>query len=347
VTFSDIPNWPEMKQRYLDFWAHRRPTDRPLMHVQVMPAQEPAPPDPPGDAWLEPEVAIRRQEQFDTTWTFFAELFPKRQPPIGPNTLGAYVGAKPWHDGYTMWLEPTLDDWAQVESVRFDPGNRYWQATLRQIDYVIEHYGGRVMLGQVDLGGPLDVVGALRGTQRMCYDVVDQPDRVRDLCDRLAEIWKQFYDIQVDLLRPYADGGSCCWLPMWGPGRVGIVQDDLGLLVGADDYQRLVLPSIRTMLAHVDHGVYHFHAAARHLLDLLLDLPELHAIQYGVDPNSPPILECMDDLARIQQAGKGLFVGILKPEEVAPIRETLDPTSLVLLVQCDNIDQAQAVVAAV
>lgn len=346
MAFRDTPDWPEMKQRYLDFWARRRPSDRPLLHVQVPPAETPPPP-PPDDRWLEPEVAMRRQEQFFAAWTFMAELFTLRKPPLGPNGLGAYVGARPWHDGFTMWLEPTLDDWSHADHVRFDPDNRYWQATLRSIDYLIEHHGGRVMLGQVDLGGPLDVVAALRGTERMCFDVADCPDKVRELADRLADVWKQYYDIQVEMLRPYADNGSCVWLPLWGPGRVGIVQDDLGCLVSADDYQRCVLPSIRTMLAHVDHGVYHFHAAARHLLDLLLAVPELDVIQYGVDPNTPPITECIDDLLRIQRAGKGLFVGIVEPDQVKALMDALDPTFLVLLIQCDTHPEARDIIAKV
>ena len=347
VVFSDIPDWPEMKERYLGFWEHRRRTDRPILHLQVAPREEPEPFPPPGDRWLEPEVALRRQERFETTWTFLAELFHKRQPPFGPNALGAYVGAKPYHDGHTMWLEPTMTDWSQVDRVQFDPSCPYWQATLRAIAYLIDHYAGRVMLGQADLGGSLDTVAALRGSEQMCLDIADEPHRVRDLTDRLAEVWKQMYDVQVELVRPYADGGSCVWLPLWGPGRVGIVQDDLGCLVSAEDYRRCAMPGIRSMLAHVDHGVYHFHAVARHLLDVLLETPEIHAIQYGVDPNAPPITECIDDLVRIQQAGKGLFVGILQPHEVKPMCDALDPTALVLLIQCETVEQAEAMIAKV
>jgi len=343
VPFSDIPNWPDMKARYLNFW-NRCPVDRPLLHVQVTPT-EPAPtPPPPGDRWLEPEVAMQQQEQFQTTWTFLAELFPKCLPPIGPNALGAYLGGRPRHDGTTMWLEPVLDDWADADRLRFDPANRYWQATLEHIDYLTEHYGGRVMLVHGDLGGTFDVAAALRGTERICFDVVDHPAQVRNLCDRIAEAWKQCFDIQHELLTPHADGGSCVWLPLWGPGRVGIIADDLGVLLSAKTYGELVLPSVRTMLAHVDLSVYHFHAAARHLLDVLLDVPDLHAIQYGIDPNTPPILECIDDLVRIQRAGKGLFLGILEPEEVGPIADALDSAGLVLLVQCDTTDSAEAVI---
>ena len=77
-------------------------------------------------------------------------------------------------------------------------------------------------MGHTDIGGTLDILASLVGTQQLLYELIDHPEAVLRLAGDITQLWLRFYDDLNGLIR--ATGrGSTPWAPIWsrviGPRR--------------------------------------------------------------------------------------------------------------------------------
>jgi len=349
MTYARVPDWPAIRGRYTGFWECATPADRCLMQVQNLAAEK-----PPHEAWmddpafaerkyLDPDLFFRLVDARRGEWHWHGDLFQYRIPSFAPNSLAMYCGARVVF-GATIWQGPVIERIEDADRVRFDPENRFWRNHLEAVDCFIERCRGREPLGMTDFGGPADWIGTLMGTSNLCLAVAENPDAVRDFALRLADVFRDLWDIVYARVAPHFDG-TCNWLPMWGPGRLGVVQDDLSILFSPAVYREVFIPAIRRMASHFEKTLFHFHNGCIHQLDNLLAVPEISAIQFGMDPAMPPIVSYEAALRRTQEAGKGLFIGVLEPADVRPLIERLDPRNLLLLTTAPDDDTSRRLVA--
>ena len=75
--------------------------------------------------------------------------------------------------------------------------------------------------------------------------------------------------------------GSSNWTGLWFPGRGYPVQNDLTCLISTPMYQEFFLEELINHINYLDYSIYHLDGpgAVKHL-DMILDIPELDAIQW-------------------------------------------------------------------
>jgi hypothetical protein len=92
----------------------------------------------------------------------------------------------------------------------------------------------------------------------------------------------------------------------------------------------------------MDHNVFHLDGKGmlRHL-DVLLELPEIQAIQWvqGVGSDQP-ILQWLEVIKKIQAAGKGVVVD-LQLDEVEPFMSAMKPQGLYLCIAAEEALQPE------
>ncbi|MEZ4556406.1 MAG: hypothetical protein R2854_08155 [Caldilineaceae bacterium] len=152
----------------------------------------------------------------------------------------------------------------------------------------LTHSQGRYPVGVPDLIENMDTLAALRGTMELLYDLMDLPAWVHA---RLAEIntaWLDAFDRMQALVQD-ADGGNVfAAFRLWGPGRTAKVQCDFSAMISPAMFEGFVRPYLAAQCAQLDFAMYHLDGtnALQHL-DILLDMPEIDAIEWTPQAGLP------------------------------------------------------------
>lgn len=235
---------------------------------------------------------------------YFGDAFPKWWVNGGAGIVAAFLGARIEHQNGTTWFhELGVSSLTEINPA-FDADNVWWQRIQAMTRTAVERWGADVTIGMTDLGGNLDILASLRGTQQLLLDLYDMPDEVERLRQQITALWWQYYE-ELDALIQPAGRGSAGWGPFWAPTRSYMLQSDFAYMISPDMFERFVLPDLATLCQRLDYPFYHMDGIGqlRHL-DALLAIPELRGIQWQPGDGQPTGDHWPDVLRRIRDGGK-------------------------------------------
>ncbi len=346
-SYSEIPNWPKLRERYRAFWDMQLRDEAIIAHVQ-----NPNPHQPPPAPWMleqsdgkycNPEKFYQLSRWRRTSWNWYADLFRYLTPSYGPNVFAGFCGGRPQFGADTVWHEPVMDSLDQADRVHFEEDNPYWKIHLDTLAYFSERCAGVRQLAMTDFGGPADWISTLMGTENFLIATIEEPDRMRDFAIRLAHECNRAFD----LVRPQvtaANDGAANWMPVWSDRPMGTVQDDIAINLSPTMYREVFLPALQVMAAHTERTVLHWHDGCHLHLDNLLAVDEIDLIQYGHDPNSPPFRQGLDNMRKIQAAGKRLFISCVEAEDAEFFIDNLDPRGLMMIINTSSDEASRRMV---
>jgi hypothetical protein len=236
-----------------------------------------------------------------THW--LGDAFPRFWPNFGPGIVAAFAGARlrAVHD--TTWFSPSADLEISRLHVKLQANNPWWKRVSTVTQAAVERWGKQLSIGLTDLGGNLDILAHLRGTQQLLMDLMDNPGQVERLVNETHQLWMSCYQFLYNMTR--LGNGITCWGPCWSTGQGYMLQSDFGYMISPKMFERFVLPEIAACCEAMDFGFYHLDGKGQipHL-DMLLSLPHLRGIQW-VPGDGQPQAECWPDLIQhIRSGGK-------------------------------------------
>ena len=107
-----------------------------------------------------------------------------------------------------------------------------------------------------DMHPGLDCADALLGTQELFYQIMDEPDFVKEVIQRCAEpflaVMDQFH------AKLFAHGQlSVTWMQIPSYEGMHIPSCDLGAMVSEDTFNEFALPYIQQEVKHFRHNIFH------------------------------------------------------------------------------------------
>ncbi len=197
----------------------------------------------------------------------------------------------------------------------------------------VERGRGRFLTAMPDLIENLDTMAALRGTEHLLCDLYDRPQWVHDCQRQILDLYFQYFERLYELIRD-SQGGHCfSAFQIWAPGRMAKLQCDFSAMIGPKAFERFALPYLAEQCRRLDFAVYHLDgpAAVRHL-DLLLEIPDLHAIQWtpGAGQPSTGSSAWLGLYRRVRGAGKGLLLLGVSAKDAETIVRELGPRGLLI-----------------
>lgn len=335
---------------YESFWKHES-IGRPILNISACEdySWHKAPRDV-RQQWLD-EAFICEQARERTAHTrYLAEGTPNLFANLGPGMLAACIGGTFTLAPSTVWFDqaPIISDWNAKPAIRFDENSTLWQHLERIQKRALKD--GTYPVSITDLGGIMDVVASLRGTEALLYDLYDDPDEVKALSSLVTTLWLEAFDRQVALCGstglPYTS-----WMDF--PSRIPWfpIQCDFCAMISPKQFEEFVLGDLVRQTEHIPRTIYHLDGPGEipHI-DMLLDIPNLNGIQWVPGSGKAAITDpCWFDLYRkIQDKKKNLVLLGTVAEYTMPAIErlvkTLDPTGLYLSGSFGSFDAAERAV---
>jgi 5-methyltetrahydrofolate--homocysteine methyltransferase len=167
---------------YEKFWE-RKNTERPILNIAytktgAVPYRAPATLE---EQWLDPEYNYAAFKRRDENSVYLAEGIPGYFTNFGPGCLSACLGGGFQLAKQTVWFDKPqiITDWENPPAVKFDEQSEMWQLVKKSHEEFSSDVETHFTIA--DLGGILDIVAALRGTEELLYDLYDYPDEVKEI----------------------------------------------------------------------------------------------------------------------------------------------------------------------
>ena len=296
-------DWERIERDWTAWWAGN--LERPLVIVETIDQFDvwasDFPPETPVD-----EVLDHFQARLEAT-RFYSDAWPKWWPNFGPGIVAGFLGAQVHCVPGTVWFSPHPErEPVNIEDIHpvYDADNVWWRRVVELTRAAVERWGERVCVGFTDLGGNLDILASLRGTQELLLDLHDAPGEVERLAGEITRLWLRYYD-ELDGIIRQGSRGMTPWAGIWSPGRCYMLQSDFAYMISPQMFERFVLPDLAACCDALDYAFYHLDGKGQIAqLDMLLSLERLRGIQWIPGDGQPPPEEWLPLLQRIRDGGK-------------------------------------------
>jgi len=287
------------------------------------------------------DIAMRKTDVDTVLWCaeqdfrshhYLAEAVPTYIPGLVCSDTAAYLSDEITINEDTVWYPRIIDDWSAFE-LTFDCHNRWWQLTCRMAEGASERAEGRYLVAVPDFQAGIDIVSLLRGPERLCIDLIENPDAVRAATQFVFDdVYKHCLG-EIESIIGKHSRWTGDWMGLFSPGKHDVVQCDFIALVSPRHFEEFCLPDIAWQCGWLDTAVFHLDGpgAVRHV-DALLEIEELDAIQWVPGAGSPSAVDWLPMLRKIQEAGKSLYISA-PPTHVEAILEGLSPAGLIISVE--------------
>jgi len=342
LTLQTIENFDLVKKR-MDAWWHHDLIDRVAVMVTapratpLAMAQELPKPATITEEWTNPEYYAYKIRKWASQTYFGGDMFPTFPAYLGPGQLAGFLGCPPTYAEDTVWYHAILKDINTFRPYRFDPNHPHYQLTKSLLRLALSKHQDWLVPTTADLGGPMDVAQAVRGSD-LLLDVMDAPEKVHQLLRNLQEIWFACFDD----LKKEMDGkmdGFCTTFNLWCEKDYYPLQCDFSAMISPAMYGEFVLPYVAEQVDRLTYSLYHLDGpeAIPHL-DMILRLKKLHAIQWvpgaGKPQSDDPVWIPL--YKKIQAAGKSLALWDAKKGNVQQIIRELKPEGLLIHIAPDQ-----------
>ena len=253
------------------------------------------------------------------------EAVPATWLSFGPDEVAVFTGAElKWSQdsGDTNWSVPYVEDWEKALPLRIQEDHPLWKRMLEFYRRAADLTAGKMLLVSLDLHTNMDLLAAIRGPQRLCLDLIEEPDMIdKAMVDSMAIFRKVWYDISK--AGRMDEFGYCHG--MYSMEGAATLQCDFSCMISPAMFRRWVLPALEEEAEIVRHVTYHWDGpgALVHTDDLTAS-KGLHALSYVPGTGYGSHKDYIELFKRVQKGGKAVQVSG-SPEEIKAMHRELKP----------------------
>ena len=344
-------NLEETKKHYIDWWNHKGIVLNMWEHFQegVKPHADIPAPKPYRDLnqrWFDPEWRAEYLDWYVAHSSLMADMLPVANTQLGPGSLAAILGGVFEGGEDTIWIHP---DPNYTDDIKFNPNHPNYLLHKDLLRTCKKKAQGHYYVGMPDLMEGMDVLAAIKGTDKVLLDTVMQPEVLEHQMQQINDIYFQVFDELYDIIRE-GDEMAFCYFSSWAPGKMSKLQSDISTMISVDDYRRFVQPFIREQCQKIDYTLYHLDGVgAMHHLDALLEIKELNAIQWtpGVGEPQGGSPKWYDLYKKILAGGKSIMACWVTLDELRPLLDNIGGDGVHLEMDFHNereVEQAMRII---
>jgi hypothetical protein len=266
-------------------------------------------------------------------------------PWYGIGTIASAFGADYiWKEKQAPAIRPKFE--SVKEALDYTPvavsQTRIGRHTLDMIDYFLDKTGGRVPMSLTDTQSPLNIAGNIVEMTSFFIEMLDDPQAVKMLLNRLAELLVEFTHEQIKLIgnalaRPGHGYSSCRSFEGLG------MSDDNALMISGQQYLELAAPAVEHAGKPFGGPTFHSCGDWSDKVEMVKKIARLQmvdgAFSAGTDPSPNPQAPFAEAFANTGIVVNARIVG--GPETIAEsVRRLWMPgMKLIVVTYCQSPDE--------
>lgn len=208
-------------------------------------------------------------------------------------------------NGDPMVRSPLIKDFHGVYGIKKLPkDNKVYKKIFNTLNYFQEETKYQIPIGATDPQGPLNVASLIIDNNSFLIGCITNKKETHHLLDIITETFIEFYTMQYDLLKNPAFPVHS--FPLVSSNDGISISDDEAILLSPDLFEEFGLPYLNRISDAFGGLYYHCCGNFGHILDKILKIKGLRAINAHLSPKEfkPEYIN------KILSKGVGLFLGI-------------------------------------
>jgi hypothetical protein len=337
----------DSKLKLLENWWNFGPQDNPLLFIQVLKDDHEVLPDTDDlkKYWTDVDFIMKRVIKTIDNTNYYGVAMPYHYVDFSATAMPCSLGGEiEYVNKETVWSHPVFDKIEDVLTVNLSEENiAYYtlrEATRRSAAIAMGHH----FISGWALGGILDTIAGLYGTENLLMDMALNPGEVKKVIDHILSIWLNEFDSNMNMTETLGINGHCGWTGIWAPGRTFPIQEDFAYMISPDMFREFCLPSIVKMIEAMDYPFFHLDGVGMlgHL-DVLLEIDKLKVVQWVPGAGKERLDQWYDVIRKILAAGKSCQVYAV-PEEIEDLVANVGSRGLLVIVKNADNEQTQRLV---
>lgn len=259
-------------------------------------------------------------------------LFPCKIPMEPLEWSQAYLGSKLFVSSKTKTVWTTqyerLPD--SVEEMQSQLKPEWREKLVHCTNANLKALQAQLFISESLLRGPADCLEAIIGATEMCLWILDDPKKVATFMDWITERVIELHKAQLNVMPRY-HGGTFNRYRIWGAGENIVTQADVSNLMSPYHFRYLFVPAYQKLLKCFDTTTIHFHSCAFQHVDALMEIEELDAIEWGMDPTGPTLEDMIPVFNQILEKKCVILMNIRADEEVKMLLDKLPHEGLCII----------------
>lgn len=246
------------------------------------------------------------------------------------------------HTTGSILSEPLNGGLGQPEVADFDEDNPWITLMGTMLDHLTEVSSGRWPIGTTRMRGISDLLSALYGGTESVIAMLEEPDSVLALCDRLVQFWVAVAQFQLDRIPLFNGGIGSFYYNAWAPPGTVWCQEDSTTLLSPELYDRYVDGPLGRIVDSVPGAIMHQHSTGFVPTDAYLRMP-FHAMELHIDEGGPTAEDLFDRHQMILEEKPLIIWGDMTQADLDWIFGKLPPRGLAVITVVSGEDDAESI----
>jgi hypothetical protein len=149
-----------------------------------------------------------------------------------------------------------------------------------------ERSNGKWPLGTTRMRGISDLLSALYGGEAFIYAMLDEPDEIKSICEKITKYWIEFGRFQLESIPLFHGGVGSFYYHMWAPAGTIWHQEDAASLMSPALYDEFIRPWDEIIVKSFPGCIIHLHPAGFFPVDKYIKMGLL-ALELHIDQGGP------------------------------------------------------------
>jgi hypothetical protein len=302
----------------------------------------------PSDRYLVPED-FPAGPFLEDSWKLYTahescggDLFWTGTPFWGIPWMEAVLGFSLSYNPHSRCITAVNPDMAiTVNSLnRFSTDNPWVKLMKEFFIQLTDHSSGKYPLGTTRIRGLADILAILYGGEGFIFKIMDEPDEVQEALSRIAAVYNDLMNFQVDLIPEFNGGAGSFTYYNWVPQGTVWHQEDSVMLLSPDLFKSAILPFDRILYSNQENNICHLHSTGGYIpYKEIIELNPL-AVEMHLDSGGPSARDLYQQHMHILETTPLLIWGTFSEADLDWVFSALPSEGLALSIVVQSADEA-------
>jgi len=256
--------------------------------------------------------------------------------------LEAALGCPIYADHATGSIRSEIpDDFSKTLSIpTFDMESPWIKKTGEFLEAMAERSKGRWPIGTTRMRGISDLLSALYGVENFIYAMLENPETVQEICNKLTDFWIAYGHYQLNKIPLFCGGVGSFYYNMWAPEGTVWLQEDATALLSPALYDEFIRPCNERIVNAFQGCIIHQHSSGYAPTDAYINMGII-ALEVHIDEGGPRAKDLYDLHKKIMEHKPLLIWGNLQEEDLDWIFNRLPANGLAVMTTVSSPEEAR------
>ncbi len=254
--------------------------------------------------------------------------------------LGCPVKLKDYSSG-SIHAEP-LPGFSGPDSIPdFSFNNSWVKKAIDFLDRAASRSNGKYPLATTRMRGISDLLALLYGNENLIFAMIERPDEVTAVAEKLTDFWIQFGKMQIDRIPDFHGGIGSFYYNAWAPKGTIWHQEDAAALLSPDLYEQFIKPGDEKIVSAFNGCIMHQHSNGYFPYEFYVDM-DFTALELHIDNGGPTAESLAPVYSKIMEKKPLIIWGEIPEPDLDWIFSNLPPEGLSIITVVNNEKEAAA-----